>query len=148
MPLTSPKVIPPELIDALRYENGALYWKETRGKGGGTCYAGDCATYLGKMGYNITHWKRSKYKASRVIWAMHHGDTSLVIDHINRNKADDRIENLRAITQEANTFNQGGGVHWVKDRNKWRVNWGRKHIAITPDLFEAWCIRKSLEASL
>jgi hypothetical protein len=147
MPLTSAKGIPQALIDALRYEDGALYWKETRGKGGGTCYAGDAATYLGKMGYNILSWKRSKYKASRVIWAMHHGDTSLVIDHINRNKADDRIENLRAVTQEANTFNQGGGVRWVAERNKWVISWGHKYIGITPDLFEAWCIRKSLEVS-
>jgi hypothetical protein len=78
---------------------------------------------------------------------MHHGDTSLVIDHINRNKGDDRIENLRAVTQEANTFNQGGGVTWMKQASKWRVQWSSKHIAVTPDLFEAWCIRKSLEVS-
>jgi hypothetical protein len=146
MPIASPKVIPEALIDALRYEDGALYWKETRGKGGGTCYAGDAATYLGKMGYNVLSWKRTKYKASRVIWAMHHGDTDLVIDHINRDKADDRIENLRAVTQEANQFNQGGGVTWMSGRKKWRVQWSTKHVAVTPDLFEAWCIRKSLEA--
>ena len=147
MPAISPKVIPQALIDALRYEDGALYWKETRGKGGGICYAGDAATHLSKQGYNVLSWKRTKYKASRVIWAMHHGDTSLVVDHINRIKGDDRIENLRAITQRANLLNRGGGVRWVAERNKWVISWGAKYIGITDNLFEAWCIRKSMEVS-
>ena len=143
MPSIRPKGIPPELIDALRYEDGALYWINSR-RGG--VRAGSKATHRNGTGYNLINWDKQVWKASRVIWPMHHDDTSLVIDHINRDKGDDRIENLRAITQNANQFNQGGGVTRLGD--KWRVQWSSKHIAVTPDLFEAWCIRKSLEASL
>ena len=140
MPNASP--IPLALIDALRYEDGALYWKEAR-QGVG---AGKACVSVNGSGYKIIQWRGKKYKQARVIWAMHHGNTDLVIDHINRDKTDNRIENLRAITQHQNQFNSDRGVTWIKARNKWRVQWSSKHIAVTPDLFEAWCIRKSLES--
>ena len=135
------KPIPQALIDALRYEGGALYWKAPPSTG--ACRDGAQAGTIENTGYRSISYKRSKYKASRVIWAMHYGDTDLVIDHINRQRSDDRIENLRAITVDANRFNKNSGVTW--DRNKWRVRWSAKDIATTPDLFEAWCIRKSLQ---
>lgn len=44
----------------------------------------------------------------------------LVIDHINRNKLDNRAENIRFITQQQNTFNRRcAGVTYRKDRKKW-----------------------------
>lgn len=77
---------------------------------------------------------------------MHCGDTDLVIDHINMDKTDNRIENLRAITENANKFNSNRGVTWVASINKWRVKWSTEIVTTTPDRFEAWCVRKSLEA--
>lgn len=57
------------------------------------------------------------------------------IDHINRNKLDDRRVNLRHVTHRVNMNNIGipknntsgyRGVCWAKDRNKWMARTNRK----------------------
>lgn len=141
MPSIRPKVIPQALIDALLYENGELYWIKTR-QG---VVAGTKTGPLGSTGYRRVTWNKQRYQAHRIVWAMHYGDTDLVVDHINRDKTDNRIENLRAITQRQNKYNSNRGVNWCNKSNVWRVRWSTKDIATNHDLFEAWCIRKSLE---
>lgn len=140
--MQTPKPIPSELINSLHYEDGCLYWRCSR-QG---VAAGTPSTVVNGNGYKIIRWKRKTYLQARVIWAMHYGDTDLVIDHINMDKTDNRIENLRAITENANKFNSNRGVTWVASINKWRVKWSTEIVATTPDQLEAWCVRKSLEA--
>lgn len=58
------------------------------------------------------------------------GKSKLDIDHINRNKLDNRRENLRFVTRSINCHNVGldkgnksgiKGVSWDKSRGKWRA---------------------------
>ena len=60
-------------------------------------------------------------------------------DHINRNKLDNRKVNLRRVNRSQNSINISlrsnnvsgfKGVHWNKQRNKWRVklNVNKKEI--------------------
>jgi len=65
----------------------------------------------------------------------------LVIDHINDNKLDNRVENLQIVTNRFNCFKTQGkysskykGVYWNKQRNKWQsyisINGKLKHLGL------------------
>ncbi len=82
------------------------------------------------MGYRSGFIERTPYLAHRVIWFMKHNEWPIEIDHINGNRADNRIINLRAVTHRQNLRNQRlrknntsghNGIHWFKTRSKWMV---------------------------
>lgn len=47
------------------------------------------------------------FKLHRAIFAMHHGWLPAAIDHINRDRFDNRISNLRPTTTVQNSYNKG-----------------------------------------
>ena len=58
----------------------------------------------------------------RVIWIMNEGGIpkGLVVDHINRDKSDNSLDNLRLVSHQFNLLNNSGsGVH--RYRGLWRV---------------------------
>lgn len=59
--------------------------------------------YLGANGYPITYTARSKTLHKNLLGKQESG---YVIDHINRNKLDNRLENLRVITSRENSYNR------------------------------------------
>lgn len=72
----------------------------------------------------------------------------LVIDHINDNKLDNRVENLQVVTTRYNACKTQGkyssqykGVYYDKKRNKWQVkifiNGKNKHLGYFIDEYEA-----------
>lgn len=77
-----------------------------------------CGSILGK-----------KFLAHRIVWAMHNSAwPSGEIDHINHDRTDNRIENLRDVLRSENsknlsrsTNNPSGitGVYWFKPTMKW-----------------------------
>lgn len=97
------KPTPESLIDALDYnpETGKLFWnKPDHGRRVGR----EVGCIDKSRGYRVFKHRGSRYYAHRVIWDMMNPNTYAdVIDHINRDKSDNRLCNLRAISQWENT---------------------------------------------
>lgn len=67
---------------------------------------------LDKDGYVIIKVKGKQFKAHRIVWLLNHGKFPIgVIDHINRCRTDNRIENLRDVSQSINNKNAFHGIN-------------------------------------
>lgn len=117
-----------ELFD---YKNGGLYWKK-KTSNRSRIELGDHAGYLRKSGYRDININGKDYLEHRLVYKWHYGYCPTQLDHINRIKDDNRIENLRGATQSQNFMNQGisanktvsssskyKGVCWHKRKKKW-----------------------------
>lgn len=121
-------------------ETGFLTWKprpvemfpnEPKFKRWNTRYAnkraGNAKGY--QKGYIAMCILSKNYPAHRVAWAMHYGEWPKdQIDHINRQPADNRISNLRIVSNFENCRNKGFskkntsghiGVHLRRNTGKW-----------------------------
>jgi hypothetical protein len=116
-----------EAIEAFEYRDGELFW---RIKPHGSVQIGDVAGKIGKPEYKTFCFKQRRYKTHRVIYLIHHGCMPDEIDHINGNKFDNRIENLRPVTRSQNQCNKpmmknntSGHrcVSWDKRKQAWHV---------------------------
>ena len=69
--------------------------------------AGQVAGFKSKSGYWFVKVRQKRCPLHRLVWVMHHGPISegYVIDHINRIRDDNRIENLRIATYKTNARN-------------------------------------------
>ena len=106
------KAIPPQtyLKDCFDYDfcTGMLHWKERprshfdtkRGQNiFNACLAGMLAGSLGSHSYIEVSINGESFLAHRIVWMLHYGTPPLEqIDHENGVRHDNRIENLRAVT--------------------------------------------------
>jgi hypothetical protein len=85
-------------------EDKGLVWKrDNKRLKKGTLVGAVCK---GK-GYRKTCFKGRMYYVHRIVWYLHYGSwPKHTIDHINRDKLDNRIENLRDVTHSVNNFNR------------------------------------------
>lgn len=85
-----------------------------------------------KHGYRVVRVNSKAYKAHRLTWIWFYGEIpqGLEIDHIDQNKTNNAITNLRLVTKSINmhnrpifTNNTSGttGIHFVKKKSQWRV---------------------------
>ena len=75
-----------------------------------------------KKGYISVYADRRSYLAHQIIWAMHYDYwPPEQIDHANKNKSDNRIQNLRLATPSQNCQNRGKplGVYFHKVSQRW-----------------------------
>ena len=109
-------------------------------------------------GYFVVEVDKVLYYAHRIAWMYIYGEFPyLDIDHINGDKVDNRIVNLREACDRTNgrnkkqqSNNKTGvtGVSYEKKSNTWRVNISTndKRIYVTCyTLLDAVCVRKNLE---
>lgn len=109
-------------------ETGVLYWAVDRSI---KTRAGDVAGGDHNQGYLRVGVNYNRYLIHRIVWLLCHGDwPKYAIDHIDGNKKNNRISNLRDCSQQDNLRNQGFrtnntsgiiGVSWAKAESKWRA---------------------------
>ena len=98
-----------------------------------------------KTGYksHIIKINRKNYILSRVIYKAHNPEWDItdngksnLIDHININSLDNRIENLRILTTQQNNFNSNAkGYCWDNNASKWRADIRVNNISTYLGLF-------------
>ena len=114
------------VLSAFDYQDGNLIRKTGRvneiGQIAGCFHKG--------KGYIHVKIKAKAFKAHRLVFLYHHGYLPECVDHIDGDKTNNRIENLRAATKEENCHNQKirstnksgyKGVKWVEHCKKWQV---------------------------
>lgn len=110
-----------------RYEDGNLFRLHDSGGQKSGSIAGWITECNGKK-YRKMMINRKTFYVHHAIFLFHFGYLPKVIDHINRNTLDNKIENLRAADQQKNVANSGmrknntsgiKGVYWDKNKNKW-----------------------------
>lgn len=86
------------------YKDGGLFWKKSPQC---SIKKGDRAGCESYQGYRYVRVKGKTYREHRVIFILVNGaiDSSLVVDHINGIRSDNRIENLRQLTTSENAMN-------------------------------------------
>jgi hypothetical protein len=90
------------LHELFTYDNGTLKNKSPRGRAKVGCAIGTIDSH----GYLVATVKGKVYKVHRLIYGMFTDMVPLVLDHINGNPTDNRIENLRPATIEQNGYNR------------------------------------------
>ena len=94
--------------DCLEYDktSGNFYWTRKLNKSGLT-KVGGLAGSKNKDGYIIIGFNKKYYKAHRLAWFFVYGETPKnQIDHINGQRDDNRIENLRDVAPIHNSWNK------------------------------------------
>lgn len=85
-------------------ETGNLIWNIDRGS---NKMRGKIAGYIHSSGYQHVRTGEGQFRAHRLIWIYHYGkEPKEHIDHINGNRSDNRIENLREATRSENMQNR------------------------------------------
>ncbi len=134
----------------LSYDKGTgeFTWLVDRG---GKARAGTRAGSLNKAGYVNIFFDGRQYSGHRLAWLLSYGDwPEEEVDHINRDRSDNRLINLRSVNRYLNCANMGmrkantsgyKNVHWDQRRNKWLAHIRRrghlKHLGYFEDIQDA-----------
>ncbi len=137
-------------------ETGIFTWKVGSAN---QVKAGNIAGSPTGLGYLRIRVQRRGYQAHRLAWLyMCSNWPKDQIDHINRIRTDNRIANLREVTNKQNQQNRSKpssntsgypGVYWCKRSSKWQAyithNQKKVHLGCFTDREDAIAARKAAE---
>jgi len=143
------------IFEKYKYKDGLIYNRKTNKK---------VSPSPGRGRYGrvqlIIDGKRHTYLYHRVVWLLWYGVwPSKNIDHINRDSTDNRVQNLRDVSQAENIRNASmpknnssghKGVCWNKKNCKWHasigVNYAKIDLGYYDDILDAVAARKAAES--
>lgn len=120
------------LKEVFEYKDGKLFWKKRISI---RCVLGKEAGDVKDHGYRHVGVSKKRYLAHRLIYFMFYGEQPQEIDHIDGNRDNNKIENLRSVTRSQNNMNskmnrrnKTGHKGVRKNIHKWVASLGQKHI--------------------
>lgn len=140
-----------ELSKIFEYRDGQL-WRKAYIRSNGRMYKSNKVNNSGaNNGYTLVRINTQNVMLyHRIVWILHYGQIpeGKFIDHIDGNKINNKIENLRLVTHRENCQNlpkhRNGkllGCSFDKRRNKWQsqlwINEKRKHLGYFNTMEEA-----------
>lgn len=125
-------------------------------------YAGKIAgTAKSSKGYCVIGIDKQVYLAHRVIWLLEYGNWPNQVDHIDGDKTNNRLGNLRSVSGKENQRNMAisrinrsgtSGVDWHRQAKRWRARINASGVSIHLGLFtsksDAVLARKKAERRL
>ena len=128
-----------ELLQSLfNYKDGKLFWKINRTN---RVHIGDEAGFIHPNGYKHIRINNKNHRTHRLIFLYHYGYLPQFLDHIDQDKLNNKIKNLREVTRVQNGMNRKSykntsskykGVSWNKQNQRWvsyiTINKKRKHL--------------------
>lgn len=116
-----------ELKNIMDYDaaTGNLIWKECKAD---WIKPGRVVGSERADGYKETAIAQERYLVHRLVFLWHHGYLPDLVDHIDQNPRNNKIDNLRAADKSSNAYNsklnkrnKSGvrGVSWDKTRQRW-----------------------------
>jgi len=153
------------------FDNGKLFWKnrDISYFSSAQSHASWNKKFVEKEAFSANHKDGYKhglllsmpYLAHRVIYAMKHRVWPNYIDHINGNRSDNKISNLRSVTKSENGCNSKKpytntsgniGVSWNARDKRWSayitINKKRKALGNFKEIQDAIICRKTAEITL
>lgn len=142
------------LKEHFKYKDGNLYrvvGDKNKAKSNKADWSKDSA------GYRRLYARGAVFSVARLVWIFHRGfiPDGFVIDHINKTRDDNRIENLRLVSIRENNMNTvkntSGfpGVSWSESRKKWiafiRINYKSINLGRYKTIEEAVQARREAE---
>ena len=138
-----------QVRELFNYRNGKLYWKATVNN---KTKKGNIVGTRTQQGYYQCCINYKIHLLHRVIFVYHYGYLPKVIDHIDGNPSNNKIENLREATGSQNNYNSKlnkrnlsgvKGVSWDGSREKWiasiTVAKKQKNLGRYDNIFDAAC---------
>jgi hypothetical protein len=117
-------------LELFEYRDGKIYCKsKTSIKSNKTKIGQEVGNLTGSQ-YLRTKIDYKEYFVHKIIFLMHHGYIPQIVDHIDGNRLNNNISNLRAVNLSQNQHNRGidrrnksgaKNVYFCKRTNKWAV---------------------------
>ncbi len=115
-----------ELKKLFHYKNGHLFWKTRINPAVNINKPAGCSSYDAR----VIRVNKKLHLEHRLIFLFHHGNLPKKIDHIDGDRSNNKIKNLRECTSAQNSWNSKTpttntsgvkGVIWNKANKKWRA---------------------------